>query len=95
MDAIQKKYENSAIRYSEMWLYFIRDAISVIRECESRNLSIHGLDAFRLYGKGIQPSMNNSLWFEGNSMDNYQKAIDHLLLPENEPYVFEIWYDGY
>lgn len=95
MNEIQKKYADSALRRGEMWLYFIRDAISIIRECESRNIRVYRLEAFRLSGKGIQPSMSNSLWFKECSIDDYKKAIDHLSMPENEPYVFEIWYEGY
>ena len=95
MDDIQKKYANCAVRYDTMWLYFIRDAMDVVRTCEARQIRVYGLDAFRLSGKGIQPSMNNSLWLEKDASDNYRKAMEHLSMPENEPYLFELWYDGY
>ena len=95
MDEIQKAYADVAWRRGEMRLYFISDAIRLVEECKKRHIRLSGLDAFLLSGKGIEPSMAHSLWFEANDPDSYQKALEHLSRPENEPYLFEVWHDGY
>ena len=92
MDKIQERFAETALRRRNMWLYFIRDAIDVISECQKQGITLRGLDAFLISGKGIQPSMSNSLWFEEKSPENYARAKEFLSLSENEPYVYEVWY---
>jgi hypothetical protein len=95
MDHIQSIFNKTAIRRDNMWMYFIKDAVNVIKECEKELIILHGIDAFILNGKGIQPSMENSLWFKTDSKDNYKAAIEFLEREENSPYVYEVWYEGY
>lgn len=94
MDEIQRKYKARAVRRMGMWLYFIKDAIDFVNDCKEQGVEVWGLEAFRLFGRGIQPSMSNSLWM-ADSTNNYEKAIKFLSDPENQEYLYEIWYDEY
>lgn len=95
MERLEEKYKDTVIRRRNMWLFFIKDAKNVIADCQTWNIAINGLDAFLLSGRGIQPSMEHSLWFDDESKSNYSRAIDFLSRPENEEYLYEIWFEGY
>lgn len=75
-------------------MYFTKTAEDVIVLCKESRRNIQGLEAFRLSGHGIQPSQNNSIWFEENK-ENWNKAIDFVLKKENSEFLYEIWYEGY
>ena len=95
MDIIKEKFSDRAIRYGNMCLYFVKDAINIIMFCSENKIGLRGLDAFILSGAGIQPNMENSLWFKPVTDENYQKAIEFLSIRKNERFVYELWYDGY
>lgn len=95
MDKIQEKYSTQAIKYHNMYMYFIKDAISVISFCKVQGIPIHGVEAFMLSGRGIQPSSEHSLWFKDIKMSNWEEVIDFLKRKENEEYLYELWYEGY
>lgn len=96
MDIIKEKYAYCAICYRNMRLYFIKDAINIIKDCQIYEIEIMGLDAFILSGKGIQPSLEHSLWFcENSAIDRERQAIEFLSDADNANYLYEVWYDGY
>ena len=43
------------------------------------------IDKIELYGYSLNK----------NDTDIYSKLISFLSLPENQPFVYEVWYDGY
>ena len=95
MNRIEEKYNNIVIRRGNMWLFFNKDAKEVVADCREWNIAIKGIDAFLLSGKGIQPSMEHSLWFKTESERNYSQALEFLSKPENEEFLYEIWFEGY
>lgn len=96
MDIIKEKYASCAICYRNMRLYFVANAIKIVRDCSMHGIDILGLDAFVLNGKGIQPSQEHSLWFgENSNADKEKQAIEFLMADDNAEFLFEVWYDGY
>ena len=93
-DIIKEKYQDKAILYGNMRLYFISTAKDVINDCKKNNIKIIGLEAFKLTGKGIQPSQEHSIDFNIDG-DNWQKADDFLSNVRDLTYLYEIWYEGY
>ena len=94
MNSLQKSFETKAVRYSNMWMYFTEFAVEFVSECKRQHIPVNGLDAFLLSGRGIQPDMEHSLWF-GDDGRQWDEAIRFLQLPENQPYLYEIFFEGY
>ena len=94
MNNDNKIFITKALRYDNMLFFFPHDAIDIINYCLKNKIIVNGIDAFIISGKGIQPSMENSLWLK-DMPDNYSKYIEFLSDPAHEHYVYEIWYDGY
>ena len=95
MDLIKERFSDHVIRYGNMSLYFVKDAIDIIMYCSENKIGLRGLDAFILSGAGIQPSMENSIWFKPKKDEDYKKAIEFLSKRKNDRFVFELFYDGY
>lgn len=93
-DVIKEKFKSKAIIYDNMWMYFIKTAKEVIKECEINNINIVSLEAFKVTGNGIQPSQENSIDFNPNE-ENWNHAIGFLEVNANTDYIYEIWYEGY
>lgn len=93
-DIIKVKYVERAVIYSNIWMYFIKTAKDVVLDCKKNKKKIHALEAFRLFGEGIQPSMEHSIDFNHNE-GNWDKAIEFLSNVKDTTYLYEIWYDGY
>jgi len=62
-DIIKEKFRNKAVIYDNIWMYFISTAIDVVDECRKNQLAIKAIEAFKLTGKGIQPSQEHSIFF--------------------------------
>jgi len=93
-DRIKEKYQRNAIQHDNIWMYFIKTAKEVIKDCERSHKNIIALEAFKLSGAGIQPSQEHSIDFipqEGN----WSNALKFLSDEKNSEYLYEIWYDGY
>ena len=93
-DIIKQKYKKRAVRYSKIWMYFVNTAIEVINDCREHQIKIYALEAFRVFGQGIQPDMEHSVDFVNND-GNWDEAIAFLSTEENAAYLYEIWYKGY
>lgn len=94
MDKVQKEFEQRALRYSNIWMYFNQTTIEVINFCRTENIPVFGLEAFRLSGKGIQPSIEHSVWFE-NKNACWNQALEFVRQDENKEFLYEVWYEGY
>ena len=93
-DLIKEKYKNKVVIYDNIWLYFVRTAIDLIKDCENSKINITALEAFKLSGQGIQPSLEHSMDFDHKEA-NWNKAIDFLSVEDNAEYLYEVWYEGY
>ena len=93
-DIIKSKYKRKAVIYDNIWMYFLNNALEIIAECKNKKINILSLEAFRISGKGIQPSQEHSIDFSQKD-GNWEKAIDFLNQKENSDYLYEIWYEGY
>lgn len=93
-DIIKDKFKRKAIIYDNMWMYFIKTAKEVIKECEFNKINIVSLEAFSVTGNSIQPSQENSIDFNPNE-ENWNRAIGFLEVDANTDYIYEIWYKGY
>lgn len=80
-----------AIHRAGIDLYEIEDAILLIKLCKKTKLPILGIDAFKIFGDKIQPSMENSIDL---SLDNknYDLALDFLTDRRNLEFMYEIIY---
>ena len=77
-----------------MDVFLLKLAIEVVNDCREHQLKVYGLEAFRVFGKGIQPDMEHSIDFtEYNG--NWDEAIAFLSAEENEEFLYEVWYKGY
>jgi len=94
VDAIKEAFRKNAVIYDNIWMYFTKKAVEIVRYCKKKNIDILGLEAFRLSGFGIQPSLNNSTWFK-DTKGNWDDAVNFILDTENEEFLYEIWYQGY
>lgn len=93
-DIIKSKYKRKAVIYDNIWMYFQNDALEIINECKTNKMNILSLEAFRISGKGIQPSQEHSIDFNQKE-GNWEKSRDFLMKKENFDYLYEIWYEGY
>jgi len=93
-DVIKEKYKKKALVYDNIWMYFIKTAKEVIKECEYNRINIMSLEAFIVNGNGIQPSQEHSMDFNPNE-ENWNRAINFLTMEANAEYLYEIWYEGY
>jgi len=93
-DIIKKAFQEKAVIHRNIWMYSIQTAIELIRFCKENDINIHGMEAFRLFSHGIQPSQANSKWFK-IKIGNWDESIEFIQKCENAEYLYEIWYDGY
>ena len=93
-DIIKEKYAHKAIIYSGIWMYFISTSKEIVRDCKENNIKIASLEAFKITGKGIQPSQKHSIDLKINE-DNWDKLADFLSNVTDTDYLYEIWYEGY
>jgi hypothetical protein len=93
-DMIKENFQRKAVIHSNIWMYFIATAIEVVEECKNAQLKISNLEAFKLFGKGIQPDQEHSIDFDLKN-GNWDEAIEFLSDEKNADYLYEIWYDGY
>ncbi|MDP4153644.1 MAG: hypothetical protein Q8865_09450 [Bacillota bacterium] len=93
-DTIRKEFLDEAIIHSNIWMYFTRSAIKVIKRCKELNRDVYRLEAFRIRSNGIQPSMTHSLIFN-ESTENWDEAVEFIKSKEETEFIFEIFYDGY
>ena len=80
-----------AIQRSGIFLYNVNDAILLIELLQQASVPVLGVDAFKIYGDKIQPSMENSidLSLEKKSHDF---AVKFLTDRYNLGFVYEIVY---
>jgi len=93
-DLIKEKYKSKAIVYDNIWMYFVKTAKELIKDCEQGKINIISLEAFKLSGSGIQPSQEHSVDFSPNE-ENWNRAISFLSVEANAEYLYEVWYEGY
>lgn len=86
-----EELEKRAIHRSGIDLYNLEDAMLLIKLCQQESLPILGIDAFKICGEKIQPSMENSidLSFEKES---YHIAMRFLTDRCNLKFLYEIVY---
>ncbi|MDP4153643.1 MAG: hypothetical protein Q8865_09445 [Bacillota bacterium] len=94
-DTIRKEFLDEAIIHSNIWMYFTRSAIKVIKRCKELNLKIYGIDAFRIRSNGIQPSQTHSIDFIDADLGHWDEAVEFIKSKEDTEFIFEIFYDGY
>ena len=80
-----------AINYNGLSLYFYRDAMKIVNECQKKSIKILGLDSFRITAQGIQPFQEFSFDYSNLKKTETWNAIKRDLnrLSESE-FVFEI-----
>ncbi|MDD4097028.1 MAG: hypothetical protein PHP22_12395 [Oscillospiraceae bacterium] len=93
-DIIKEKFLTKAVIHGNIWMYSIKTAIEVVRECERNCIQINGLEAFKISGEGIQPSQEHSIDFKIND-NNWENATEFLSKVKNTDYLYEVWYEGY
>ena len=94
IDIITHLFENVAIKYGNMRLYFFRDAIALINECETCQIKILGFDSFKLSAQGIQPFSEFSPNFSGlDKTMTWDKAREELSKYSQADFLFEIIYE--
>ncbi|MCL1807348.1 MAG: hypothetical protein FWG31_06570 [Oscillospiraceae bacterium] len=91
-DIIEEIYADKAIRYDNMWFYFIDTAKDVVADCKKHNIKIRGFEALKLTGAGIQPSMEHSMDFNPNE-GNWEKADEFLSKIKDTTYLYDIMYE--
>lgn len=72
-------------------LYTVEDALILVELCRQASLPILGIDAFKLCGDKIQPSMANSIDLSSEK-ECYDIAIKFLVDRSNLTFVYEIVY---
>lgn len=87
IDELSKK----AIHRAGIDLYGIEDAILLIKLCQKAKLPILGIDAFKIFGDKIQPSMENSIDLSLENK-NYDLALNFLTDRRNLEFMYEIVY---
>ena len=96
LDLIELNFGTNCIKYSNMRLYMIQDAKEVVSFCEENKIPVYSLEAFRIFGEGIQPSLEHSIDFrEQDNESCWQRALAFLCNSNIREYVFEIWHEGY
>ncbi len=88
---IIEEFAKRAIHRSGVDLYNIDDAILLIKLCQQASLPILGIDAFKIYGNKIQPSMENSIDLSLEK-ESYDVAINFLTERCNLEFLYEIVY---
>jgi len=74
----------------------IQDAKGVVSFCEENQIPVYSLEAFKITGEGIQPSLEYSIDFGEQDNENcWQSALAFLCNSNIREYVFEIWHEGY
>ena len=80
-----------AIHRSGIDLYNIDDAMLLIKLCQRASLPILGIDAFKICGEKIQPSMENSIDLSLEK-ESYDIAMNFLTERYNLKFLYEIVY---
>lgn len=80
-----------AIHRSGIDLYNIDDAMLLIKLCQQASLPILGIDAFKICGDKIQPSMENSIDLSLEK-ESYDIAMNFLTERCNLKFLYEIVY---
>ena len=94
VDKIESIFENVAIKYDNMRLYFYGDAINIIDECQKRQIKILGFDSFKLSAYGIQSFMEFSYDYSKlNKSMTWEKARKDIKSLSSSDFVFELVYE--
>ena len=93
MERFLDSFKEDAIKYHNIKLYFFKDAIKLITECERQSIKILGLDSFKLTAQGIQPSMEFSYDYSALEMkQSWDKAKEDLTALAYSEFLFEFTY---
>lgn len=80
-----------AIHRAGIDLYEMEDAILLIKLCQQAKIAILGIDAFKIFGDKIQPSMENSIDLSLESR-SYDRALQFLTDRRTMGFMYEIVY---
>lgn len=91
MDII-KKFEEAAIKHSNMLLFTSVQTLEIIEDCRKMGTRIYGIDGFKISGKWIQPIGEHSVDFSyiQNEHALYDMAKTFVEERMNLELVFEI-----
>lgn len=86
-----EELEKRAIHRPGIDLYSFDDAMLLVKLCQQASLPILGIDAFKICGDKIQPSMENSIDLSLEK-ESHNVAINFLVKRRNLNFLYEIVY---
>lgn len=90
---IEKKFKTKGIVRGKTLLVPINCALEMILEAEKKGINILGIDGFFIKDDVTEPSMDNSVEFDEESL-NYEDAKKFLDSKKNKGLLFEIVFDA-
>ena len=90
-DMTLEQFSEKAIHRPGIELYSIDDAIELVKLCQKKAIPVLGIDGFKIYGKKIQPSMENSIDLSDQN-ESYGVALSFLHNRHDLDLLYEIVY---
>lgn len=96
-DELKLKYANRAVVRSGCWLLDVKTALAFLEDLQNQRRPLYGIEGYWLRGQGLEPSMENSVYFLGEDIrvaslagaDPVAKARSFLLSRSELDLVFD------
>ena len=93
LDTIETEFGEKAIRRGGLMFFSPKDAIRVIQRCRILHRRILGIDAFILTDTITQPVMAESVEYDNNTVDTWERAMEFLNERLDSEFCFEVVYE--